>query len=86
MTWRVLWIQSALDDLTALWMNADSDARTAINQAALRIDKELARDPHKESESRDEGEWVFFAEPLGVLLEIDEAKRIVWVISAWRYR
>jgi hypothetical protein len=66
-------------------MDADSVVRAEINRAMLVIDKQLQRDPFAKSESRDEGEWVFFEAPLGVLFEIDEAKHIVWVLSAWRY-
>ncbi len=34
MKFRVQWIQSALDDIANLWMNADSVTRADINHAA----------------------------------------------------
>ncbi len=86
MTYRVMWIQSALDDLALLWITADSATRANINQAALHIDQQLSTNPFAESESRDKGEWVFFAPPLGVLLEIDSANHVVWVLSVWCFR
>jgi hypothetical protein len=82
---RVMWIQSALDDLMTLWINANSATRVEINRAALNIDQQLAADPTAESESRDPGEWVFFCDPLGVLMEIDIPNRTVWVLTVWRY-
>ena len=71
MTYRVLWIQTALDELASLWTSADSAMRAEINHAALHIDHQLARDPFTDSESRDPGEWIYFSEPLGVLFEIE---------------
>jgi hypothetical protein len=42
MTYRVMWIQSALDDLTNLWTSADSATRADINAAVYQLDKQLA--------------------------------------------
>lgn len=86
MTYRVIWIQAAFDELASLWMNADSAAKIAINQSVVAIDGQLQKDPFAKSESRDPNEWVMFSTPLGVLMEIDAAKKIVWVLSVWRYR
>jgi hypothetical protein len=61
--------QSALDDITNLWMNADSDLRAALNHAANSLDNQLAKDPFAICESRDPGEWVCFCDPLGFLVE-----------------
>ena len=84
--YRVLWIQSALDDMTNLWINADSATRADINRAADYLEQELQRDPFKSSESRDPGEWVSFSEPLGMLLEIETGQKVVWVLAVWRFR
>jgi hypothetical protein len=86
MTYRVIWIESALDDLTALWTTADSAARKAMTAAVHALDRKLERDPFSICESRDPGEWVSFSDPLGVLVEIDSKNHIVWILSAWRFR
>ena len=84
--YRVLWIQSALDDMANLWINADSEMRADINRVADHLDQELQRDPFKISESRDPGEWVCFSAPLGLLVEIETGQKIVWVLAVWRFR
>jgi len=84
--YRVLWIQSALDDIATLWINADSSVRAEVNRAANYLDQVLRRDPFKVSESRDPGEWVCFSEPLGMLVEIDDSQKIVWILAVWRFR
>jgi hypothetical protein len=86
MTYHVRWIQAALDELTELWMKADSSTRKVVNQAVVAIDRDLATDPLAVSESREPGEWVHFSDPLGVLIEIDASTLTVWVLSVWRYR
>jgi hypothetical protein len=86
MKYRVQWIQSALDDLMELWLLADSEIRKEITSAVNSLDRELQVDPHAFSESRDQGEWICFSEPLGLLIEIDETDSIVWVLAVWRFR
>ena len=80
------WIQKALDELTALWTHADSALRQAITQASNTLDEELAADPSRHGESRGADERVVFVYPLGVQIQIDAAKRIVWVLHVWRFR
>jgi hypothetical protein len=85
---RVQWLQEALDELAAIWTQGDSELRQAITAAAHALDLELAANPYRESESR-EGESedrVLFVYPLGVQIEIDLPKRMVWVIHVWRFR
>ena len=72
MTFRVMWIQSALDDLTHAWMSSDSSSRVDINSAVYRLDKQLEHDPFAICESRDPGEWICFSHPLSALVEIDQ--------------
>jgi len=43
-------------------------------------------DPFRVSESRGNEDRVLFEYPLGVQIEIDPQKQIVWVLHVWRYR
>lgn len=38
---RVEWLQSAVDELAALWVDADSTLRQAITNASHQIDEQL---------------------------------------------
>jgi hypothetical protein len=76
----VRWIQTALDELTTIWMKADSASRRDITAAAHTIDEELQNDPEQKGESREENEHVFCAQPLGALYEVDTAASTVWVL------
>ena len=86
MMFRVEWIQTALDELTDLWVGTDSEGRDRITVAAQAIDRELSTNPYRQTESRDDEERVLHAYPLGVLIEIDLARRLVWVLHVWRFR
>jgi hypothetical protein len=83
---RVEWLQEALDELTGLWMQADSTFRRAITAATHILDQELQADPYRQSESRDDEERVLFAYPLAVQIEVDPQRRMVWVLHVWRFR
>ena len=64
--YRVEWLQSALDELTAIWTRADSALRRAITAASHQIDRQLQHDPDQQGESHPKGRRVLFAPPLGV--------------------
>jgi hypothetical protein len=81
MKWRVLWLESAEQQLAKLW-DKDPD-RNAITQSADLLDASLARDPYG-GESRPEDKYVAFALPLGVSYEIDAAHNRVRVLSVWK--
>jgi hypothetical protein len=83
---QVKWLQEALDELTRIWMQADSSLRQAITAATHTLDQELQTDPYRESESRDDDERLLFAYPLAVQVEVDPVKRIVWVLHVWQFR
>jgi hypothetical protein len=83
---RVEWLQVALDELARIWMGADSRLRQAITAATNTIDQELQADPYRESESRDDEDRVLFVYPLGVQIEIDLSRRIVWILHVWQFR
>ncbi len=79
----MIWLQSALDELTRIWTGADSPRRQAITQAAHAIDQELQRSPQDKGESREEGERVLFVLPLGILFQVDEQRSEVYVLHVW---
>ncbi len=83
---RVEWFEGTLDDLTSLWVNADAQLRQAITTATHEIDQELAQDPFRKTESREGDERIYFHYPLGVIIEVDAQRRIVWVTEVWRTR
>ena len=79
----VIWLRRALNELTTLWMNADSALRKSITAAADQIDQQLLRFPTQQGESRADGDRVLFAGPLGVLFHVKEgAVRIFHVWDA----
>ena len=81
MKWRVLWLESAEQQLAKLW---ESDPnRNAITQAADFLDAALARDPIGAGESRADEKFVAFALPLGVSYEVDSQRHRVRVLSVW---
>jgi hypothetical protein len=82
----VYWTPEALDELTVLWTGADSATRTAITQATDLFDRLLARNPGHVGESRDELQRIAFQAPLGLTFEIDERRRIAFVLHVWQCR
>ncbi len=83
MTWTVVWRPSTTNDLTTTWLTAPD--RTAITQAAHRIDSQLRNDPLNVGESRSGNERVLFEPPLAVNYEVSEDDRLVTVTGVWSY-
>lgn len=82
----VEWIQQALDDLMVLWMQAGSNQRQAITEASKALEQKLGTDPTGAGESRGNDERIVFVPPLGVVVEVDQVRRVVWVIHVWGLR
>jgi hypothetical protein len=82
---HVVWLQTALDELAAIWTAADSPVRQAITAATHAIDQELQRDPHQ-GESRPGGSRVFFVHPLGIQFRVAEDSSTVRVFHVWDIR
>jgi hypothetical protein len=80
MTYTVVWLPIALDELAAIWLAAND--RNAITAASRRIDMRLSADPIGQSESRnDETKRIIIDVPLQVFARVSESDRMVWVIS-----
>ena len=88
MSFRVEWIQRAVNELAHIWTDANSELRQRITAAANKLDRELGRNPYRISEARsdDTEVRVLFVRPLGALIEIDLSKRTVKVAHVWRFR
>jgi hypothetical protein len=84
--YQVEWLESALDELTTLWLQAEAFLRPAITAATHQIDQQLRTDPIGGSESRSGITRVLFANPLGVNFYLEPGRRAVCVTRVWLYR
>ena len=76
----VVWVQSALDDLAEIWLEASD--RNSVSKSADDIDRELAQDaPEKGNELR-EGLRSLLAPPLKVIFSVREPDRVAEVLVA----
>ncbi len=78
--------QTALSPLSDAWENGTARLREAIVQASRRIDQQLHQAPQEQGESRDEHTRILFEAPVGVIFEVDEAKKLVRILRAWTFR
>jgi hypothetical protein len=83
---QVVWLRTALDELTAAWLEADSALRQAITAAAHALEHLLQMAPHNQGESRSHGQRVMFQPPLGVTFEIRQGAGVVRVVHVWIVR
>lgn len=83
---QIEWLASALNELTALWLEADSATRRAIRDSVSAIERQLRRDPNSHGESREGSERVIFFDPVGASVEVDDDHRRVTVLHVWRIR
>ena len=86
MTFRVDWLQVALDELTTLWTQADATQRQAITAASHAIDQRLGNDPFNEGESRAGGRRITFVPPLAVRFQIEADGQTVTVLQVRMFR
>jgi len=86
MTYHVRWGQSALNELSHIWLTAKPEARGAISDASGIIDRQLRQAPYAKSESREIGKRVMFSAPLGVRFHVNDDDQLVSVLHVWRFR
>jgi hypothetical protein len=80
MTFTVVWLPPALDELAAIWLSAAD--RASVTASSRRIDERLGVNPLAEGESRDnEAERIIFDPPLQVLARVSQDDRMVWVTA-----
>jgi plasmid stabilization system protein ParE len=69
----IVWTQPALDDLTLIWLSANSEERFAITQSAEIVDRRLFARAATEGESRSHGLRIMFVAPLAVTYHFDSS-------------
>jgi len=84
MSYQVLWVPAAEEELAQLWMETPQPNR--ITAAADEIDARLARTPADEGESRGPGRRILLVPPLGVTFELIPDDRLVRVLDVWLFR
>jgi hypothetical protein len=77
---------TAMTPLKETWDQADPLLREAILAASRQLNEQLSRDPLEQGESRDDKTRILFSAPLGVLFEVDEARKLVSIVRAWVYQ
>jgi hypothetical protein len=82
---RVDWTQSALNDLTTMWIQADAAMRKIITDVSHAIDQRLAANPGNEGESRSIGIRITFDAPLSVRFRIETDGSTVTVLTVSIY-
>jgi hypothetical protein len=83
---RVVWLETALNELAAAWTSADSAQRQAIAAASHRIDQLLRSNPYNQGESRPQGQRIMFQPPLGLTFEVRPQTGEVRVLPVWIVR
>jgi hypothetical protein len=81
--YQVHWAETALNELAALWLEADSGMREAITLAAAEIDLQLSHSPTDVGESRPSHRRIAFVTPLAVVFRVDVLARRTVVLHAW---
>ncbi len=77
--YTVVWLESARDELTALWMN--QPLRRSVTQASDEIDRELADDASTKGRELRDGYRFLLVFPIKVLFRVRENDRIVEVLK-----
>jgi hypothetical protein len=76
--YTVVWVQSARDELTELWMEAAD--RSAVTSAANEIDAELSINASDQGVELSEGLRALFCAPLRVIFTVREEDRMAEVL------
>jgi plasmid stabilization system protein ParE len=84
MTYTVLWVPKAEQDLATLWTNAID--RDAVTRAANEIDNRLRTDPETVGEARSYDLRILLVQPLGVTFQVRAQDRIVQVLDVWQFQ
>ncbi len=83
---RLDWLQSALDELTNIWLAADAGVRQSITKATHEVEQRLLSDPINEGESRAKRQRITFADPLAVTFQVEADGRTVTVLHVRLFR
>jgi hypothetical protein len=80
MRYTVVWEDSALDALAAVWMRSSN--RNAVRAASIRVDRELAVDPDLKGTDF-YGDRLLYVAPLSVSYHVEPADMLVRVLDVW---
>ncbi len=83
MTYTVVWVPAAEQELAELWIN--TARRREVTEAAGAIDLRLQAAPAEEGESRAHGRRILLVPPPGVTFEVLLKDRIVRVLDVWQF-
>ena len=84
--YEVFWAPSALEDLAALWVDAETTLRETITTTAAEIDDLVSGSPYDVGESRTGDRRIAFVAPLGLIFDVESANRRVVIIHVWLIR
>jgi hypothetical protein len=83
---RVEWLQSALNELAAIWLQAASALRREITAASNALESRLKTDPYDGSQPYSAGRRILFVPPLGVTFRIETHRQTVTVVHTWFFQ
>ncbi len=86
MTYHVRWTQSAMDQLSIIWLSVEPEARSEISKASGETDRQLRAAPYAQSESRDGGRRITFVAPLAIEFRVSDEDMLDSVLHIWRFR
>ena len=81
MSYNVIWLPAAEDELAELWL--DASLRAAITRASNDLDKQLRRDAPNAGESRSQDFRIVFELPLVASVWVQPGGREVRVMHVW---
>jgi hypothetical protein len=84
MTYTVIWLPAAEEELAAVWLDAQYQA--AVTRASELLDRRMQAQGPDCGESRPDGRRIDFEWPLGVLFRVDDARKTVTVSHVWLFR
>jgi hypothetical protein len=76
--YHIEWLQSALEELAAVWTPANSELRRAITASNM-IEQRLWHNPRNEGESRAAGRRLTFIPPLAAIFRIEDDNQTVTI-------
>jgi hypothetical protein len=82
MTFTVVFLPAAEDQLTSLWIDFPAE-RNAITARMAGLEAALHRDPLRVGESREGNERVVYDDPIGLSFMVSEPDRVVQVKAIW---
>ena len=84
MSYTVVWVADAEEEIARLWVDAPD--RAAIAVAADAIDAALRRDPYGVGESREGRRRILIVSPLAVTYTVKQDDSLVEVTKIWKHQ